>query len=121
MKYLFFLTVLISNFSFAQDSSKFLDASDAFFEQYVSNGRVKYAEIKQNRNDLNELLSQAKRLKVSADTPEIYKSFWINAYNLTVINGILAQYPVTSPLDISGFFNAKTHSLAQQSVTLDEI
>ncbi|TVZ26777.1 uncharacterized protein DUF547 [Gillisia sp. Hel_I_86] len=121
MKYLFFLTLLISNFSFAQEPSKFFDASDAFFKQYVSNGRVKYAEIKQNPNSLYELLSQAKRVKVSTEDPDVYKAFWINAYNIGVINGIVKQFPVKSPMDIEGFFNAKTHSLGQKSVTLDDI
>ena len=121
MKYLFFLIVLISSFSFAQEPSKFFDASDAFFKKYVSNGRVKYAEIKQNPNDLYELLSQAKRVKVSTEDPDVYKAFWINAYNIGVINGIVKQFPVKSPMDIEGFFNTKTHSLGQKSVTLDDI
>ncbi len=121
MKYLFFLLVLISSFSFAQEPSKFFDATDAFFKQYVSNGRVKYAEIKQNPNHLYELLSQAKRVKVSTEDPDTYKAFWINAYNIAVINGIVKQFPVKSPMDIEGFFNTKTHSLGQKSVTLDDI
>ncbi len=121
MKYIFFLLVLVSSISSAQEASKFLDASDTFFKQYVSNGRVKYAEIKQNPNDLQELLSLAKRVKVSTDNPDIYKAFWINAYNVAVINGIVKKYPVKSPMDIEGFFDVKTHSLGQKSVTLDHI
>ena len=121
MKYIFFLMVLISSISNAQEATKFFDASDAFFKQYVSNGRVKYAEIKQNPKDLQELLSLAKRVKVSTENPELYKSFWINAYNIAVINGIVKQFPVSSPMDIEGFFNVKTHSLGQKSVTLDDV
>lgn len=121
MRYIFFLLVLISNFSFAQETSKFFDASDSFFKEHVSNGRVKYAEIKENPNDLQELLSLAKRIKVTTEDPETYKAFWINAYNIAVINGIVKQYPVKSPMDIEGFFDVKTHSLAQKSVTLDDI
>lgn len=121
MKHIFFLIILFSSFSYAQDTSDFFDASDDFFKQYVSNGRVKYAEIKQNRNDLDELLNLAKRVKVSTDEPNVYKAFWINAYNIAVINGIVTQYPVKSPMDIDGFFNSKPHSLGQKSVTLDEI
>jgi hypothetical protein len=121
MKHIFFLIILFSSFSHAQDTSDFFDASDEFFKQYVSNGRVKYAEIKQNRNDLDELLSLAKRAKVSTDEPNVYKAFWINAYNIAVINGIVKHFPIKSPLDIDGFFNSKLHSLGQKSVTLDEI
>jgi len=121
MKYIFFLLVLISSISSAQETSKFFDASDAFFKQYVSNGRVKYAEIKQNPKNLQELLSLAKRVKVSTEDPDLYKAFWINAYNIAVINGIIKQFSVNSPKDIEGFFNIKTHSLGQKSVTLDDI
>jgi hypothetical protein len=121
MKYIFFLLVLISSFSFAQETSKFFDVADSFFNEYVSNGRVKYAEIKENPNHLYELLSLAKRVKVTTDNPETYKAFWINAYNIAVINGIVKKYPVKSPMDIEGFFNEKTHSLGQKSVTLDDI
>ncbi|WP_034918713.1 DUF547 domain-containing protein [Gillisia sp. CAL575] len=121
MKQFSLLIILISTFSFAQETSKFFDASDIFFKQYVSNGKVKYAEIKQNPNDLFELLSFAKRVKVSTEDPDVYKAFWINAYNIGVINGIVKQFPVKSPMDIEGFFNAKTHSLGQKSVTLDDI
>lgn len=121
MKYIFFLLVLVSSFSFAQETSKFFDASDSFFKQYVSNGKVKYAEIKQNPKNLQELLSLAKRVKVSTEDPDVYKAFWINAYNIGVINGIIKNFPVKSPMDIEGFFNSKTHSLGQKSVTLDDI
>jgi len=121
MKHFSLLVLLISSFSFAQETSKFFDASDIFFKQYVSNGKVKYAEIKQNPNDLYELLSLAKRVKVSTEDPEVYKAFWINTYNIAVISGIIKQFPVKSPMDIEGFFNVKTHSLGQKSVTLDDI
>ncbi len=121
MKQFSFLIILISSFSFAQETSKFFDASDKFFKQYVSNGRVKYAEIKQNPNDLYELLSLAESIKVSTEDPDIYKTFWINSYNIAVISGIVKEFPVKSPIDIKGFFNVKTHSLGQKSVTLDDI
>ncbi|WP_026836566.1 DUF547 domain-containing protein [Gillisia sp. JM1] len=121
MKYFSLLILLISSFSFAQETSKFFDASDSFFKQYVSNGRVKYAEIKQNPKNLQELLSLAKRVKISTEDPDVYKAFWINAYNIAVISGIVKQFPVKSPMDIEGFFNRKTHSLGQKSVTLDDI
>ena len=121
MKNFSLLILLISSFSFAQETSKFFDASDSFFKQYVSNGRVKYAEIKQNPNDLYELLSIAKSIKVSTKDPNVYKAFWINSYNIAVISGIIKEFPVKSPMDIEGFFNVQKHSLGQKSVTLDDI
>lgn len=105
----------------AQDTSQFFSSADEFFKTYVENGKVKYAEIKQNPKLLNDLLSDAKKFEASPGNPEEFKAFWINAYNLAVIDGIVNKYPVNSPLDINGFFDEQKHSLGRQSVTLDEI
>lgn len=121
MKYFSFLIILFSISLPAQNTSVFFDGADAFFNKYVENGKVKYTEIKDNPKHLKELLAEAKKVKVSPDQPKEFKAFWINAYNLAVINGIVQNYPVKSPMDIEGFFDKKLHSLGQRSVTLDEI
>lgn len=115
IKHFIFILLFSTGFLNAQDTS------DEFLKTYVENGKVKYAEIKQNPKLLNDLLSEAKKFEVSPDNPEEFKAFWINAYNIAVIKGIVDAYPVKSPLDIQGFFNAKKFSLGQKSVTLDEI
>ena len=121
MKYLILFLCLFTAEISAQSTDRFFDLADDFFRQYVTNGKVKYAEIQQNPKALNELLAEAKKAKVSQNNPAEYKAFWINAYNLAVINGIIQNYPVDSPLDIDGFFDRKRHSLAQKSLTLDEV
>lgn len=121
MKYiLIFLCFCTAELS-AQTTSRFFDLADNFFEQYVDNGRVKYAEIQQNPKALNELLAEAKSARVNPETPEHYQAFWINAYNIAVIAGIVQNYPVASPMEIDGFFDKIKYSLGQQSVTLDQI
>ncbi len=121
MKYTLIFFLLISGFASAQNASAYFDLADDFFARYVDNGRVRYAEIKQNPKALQDLLTEAKKLKLSPQNEAEYKAFWINAYNIAVINGIVKSYPVSSPLDIDGFFDVKKHSLGQRSVTLDEI
>lgn len=121
MKYILILFLFFSGFASAQNTAAYFHLADDFFERYVDNGRVRYAEIKQDPTALNDLLAEAKKLKVSPENETLYKAFWINAYNLAVINGIVQSYPVKSPLDIDGFFDKKNHSLGQRSVTLDEI
>ncbi len=121
MKYLLIVCLLFSGLASAQNTSTYFDDADEFFQKYVDNGRVRYAEIKQNPKALKNLLAEAKKIKVSPKDEAVYKAFWINAYNLAVINGIINNYPVKSPLDIDGFFAEKKHSLGQRSVTLDEI
>lgn len=121
MKYLILFLCLFTADLSAQSTDRFFDLADDFFQQYVQNGKVKYAEIQQNPKALNEMLAEAKKARVSPENPAEYKAFWINAYNLAVINGIVQKYPVASPLDIEGFFDKQRHSLAQKSVTLDQI
>lgn len=121
MRQILIFLLFSSAFLSAQNNSAYFDNADLFFKTYIENGKVKYAEIKQNPKLLNDLLSEAKKIKVSPENPKEFKAFWINAYNLAVINGIIKKYPVKSPLEINGFFDAQKHSLGQQSVTLDEI
>jgi hypothetical protein len=120
MKYIIILCLFLSGSVTAQTST-FFDLADDFFQTYVDNGRVRYAEIKQNPKALKNLLNKAKNIKISSENEAEYKAFWINAYNIAVINGIVKAYPVKSPMDIKGFFNEQKHSLGQRSVTLDEI
>mgnify|MGYP002795016906 CR=1 FL=1 len=110
-----------STFLAAQNNNSYFEKADGFFKAYIENGKVKYAEIKQNPKLLNDLLTEAKKIKVSPENAEEFKAFWINTYNLAVIDGIIKNYPVKSPLDIKGFFDVKKYSLGQQSVTLDEV
>lgn len=121
MNYLYAVLLLCSINLSAQDSNAFFDKADDFFNQNIENGRVNYAEIKKNPSELRELSNMAKREKPSVKDSDNFKAFWINAYNLAVINGIVKNYPVKSPLEINGFFDTKQHSLGQQSLSLDEI
>ena len=121
-KYLLLLCCLVFSAEIsAQDNSKFFDLADDFFQKYTQNGQVKYAEIQQNPKALNELLAVAKKASVSRENEAEFKAFWINAYNLATINGIVQQYPVASPMDIEGFFDKRYHSIGGKSLTLDKI
>lgn len=121
MKHLSFLILFISTILPAQDSAKFFKSADVFFNTYVESGEVKYAEINQNPKLLNDLLAEAKKVKITPLNEQEFKAFWINAYNLAVINGIIKNYPVDSPMDIDGFFDLQKHDIGQLSLTLDEI
>ncbi|MCM4161459.1 DUF547 domain-containing protein [Antarcticibacterium flavum] len=105
----------------AQEHSRFFDLADDFFQQYTHNGQVKYAEIQQNPKALNELLAVAKKTRIPLENEAEFKAFWINAYNLATINGIVQEYPVASPMEIEGFFDKRVHSLGGKSLTLDEV
>ncbi|TDI69120.1 MAG: DUF547 domain-containing protein [Bacteroidetes bacterium] len=125
MKKLFILTFLFVAFSVSEGHSQtvqsFFDEADALFKSYVSDGKVDYAAIKNNPDKLNSVLETAKHISVSINDPKVYQAFWINAYNLAVIKGIIDNYPIKSPLDKKGFFDKTKYDLGGTSITLNDI
>ncbi|PRX56417.1 DUF547 domain-containing protein [Flagellimonas meridianipacifica] len=113
--------LVLAQFGFGQKTSDFFSKADAFFSTYVSNGRVAYSEIKANPASLDELLAIAKEIRVTKDDAKTYQAFWINGYNLSVIKGIVDNYPIKSPLDKAGFFDKKTYDIGGEKTTLNDI
>jgi len=121
-KNILILTVIISSFSLqAQDLNTFFSKADAFFKANVSNGKVAYSKIHTNQETLDAVLKIAEGISVSKADANNYQAFWINAYNLSVIKGIIDHYPTNSPLDNKGFFDKTTHSLGGKNITLNDI
>ncbi len=112
---------LIIQFGFSQGTEDFFIQADAFFKTYVSDGRVNYSEIKKDPSSLDQLLDMASSISISKDQAKEYQAFYINAYNLAVIKGIVNAYPVKSPLDIKGFFDKTTYHLGGKETTLNDL
>jgi len=113
--------VLISLKSMSQNTYAFFDKANAFFKTNVSQGKVAYDKIYKNPASLNEILELARTITVSKNDKNMYQAFWINAYNLSVIKGIIDNYPTNSPLDNAGFFDKTTHALGGKNITLNDI
>lgn len=105
----------------AQSPEAFISKANDFFKTTVNNGRVDYATIKNNPAQLEELIALGKEVRVSTSSPKSYQAFWINAYNVHVIHGIVANYPTKSPLDINGFFDKKQRNVGGKEITLNDI
>jgi hypothetical protein len=124
MKKIVFIVTLafLGNFSTqAQSLQIFYKQADAFFKANVKNGKVAYDAIKKDETSLNEVLKTAQSITVVKSDANNYQAFWINAYNLSVIKGIIDHYPTKSPLDHKGFFEKTTHSLGGKKITLNDI
>jgi len=125
MKKLFLFTtaLLLAYFSEAkaQNLQGFFDEADAVFSTYVANGKIDYKAIKNDPSKLETALATAKIVSVSKGDAAAYQAFWINAYNLSVIKGIVDQYPIKSPLDKKGFFDKIKYELAGTKITLNDI
>jgi len=124
MKKVALILILVCFGSFsgqAQDLDLFFKQADAFFSANVTNGKVAYDAIKKDETALNEVLKTAESIKIAKSDANNYQAFWINAYNLSVIKGIIDKYPTNSPLDNKGFFDKTTYSLAGKQITLNDI
>jgi len=115
--------IIIANFSvgFSQNTSDFFDKSDSFFKEYVSEGKVNYDAIKNNPSKLIEILNIAKAVAIDNSDASNFQAFWINAYNISVIKGIVDNYPLKSPLDKTGFFDKTKYELGGKEITLNDI
>lgn len=120
-KILLFSTVFVTAFSVAQSTDEFFKNTDAFLQKYVKDGRVHYKAIKENPAELEAILISTNSITVDKSDAATYQAFWINIYNLSVIKGIVDNYPVKSPLDIKGFFDKTKHSVGGKKITLNDM
>lgn len=115
------LVSLISFNGFSQDLNSFFNQANDFFKANVAHGKVAYSKIHSNPDALHAVLKIAAGISVSKSDAKNYQAFWVNAYNLSVIKGIIDNYPTNSPLDHKGFFDKTTHRLGGKSITLNDI
>lgn len=104
-----------------QDIYSFFDEADALFGKYTTEGYVDYTALKLNPAPLNSLVSQIADMDLSSADAKTRQSFYINAYNITTIKAVVDNYPIDSPMDVSGFFDTKKHKIAGEMLTLNDI
>ncbi|MCV6628641.1 MAG: DUF547 domain-containing protein [Flavobacteriaceae bacterium] len=123
MKKLYFvlITILLQIGVYAQQEEAFFEQSDQFFQTYVKQGRVDYQKLVDNPKPLQEVLQTASNIRLAPSNAKTYQAYWINAYNLAVIKGIVDNFPIKSPLDKAGFFDKDTYALGGKDITLNDI
>lgn len=117
---IFCLSVIVG-FSNAVQSQDFFSEANSFFKQNVKGGKVDYASIKANPEKLNALVQMIEHQNLAGKKSDFKKAFYLNAYNISTINGIVQEYPVVGPMKIDGFFDKKTHKIAGKSTTLNQL
>ena len=113
--------ILFNSLAYGMDKDQFFVQSNSFFQQYVSDGLVKYKQIKKNEDIIHELVNYVNRADLNKYSSNEKLAFYINAYNLIVIAEIVSEYPVDSPMSLSGFFDQKKHLIAGESLTLNDL
>ncbi len=119
---LIFTFLFLNALTYSQDkTTQFFDEADALFGKYVANGKVDYAAIKKNPETLNSLLAKAKDIRVDKSNAKTYQAFWINAYNIATIKGVINNYPLKKVIDVDGFFDKIKYDIGGKSITLNDI
>ncbi len=120
-KLIFILLLMTFSISHSQDINEFFKKVDIFFNTNVKDGNVDYDKIYKSPDDLNEIIALASTILVLEEDAKQHQAFWINAYNISVIKGIVDIYPIKSPLDDKGFFDKNKYNIGGMKVTLNTI
>jgi len=113
---LFTLVFLQSNL-FAQEFD-FFAKTDAFFKKHVKNGLVDYQSIHENPEELNQLTNHIRQYSWNESEE---KAYLINVYNLSVIQKVVSNYPITSPMEVASFFEAKDIIINNDKISLNSL
>ncbi len=120
-KLILLLVLLASPIVNSQSLTTFFTKTDAFLKKNVSNSKVDYQAIKSNPMLLNEIIDIVAKTDFSKESVTTQKAFLINTYNLFLIKGVIAKYPVKMPTDIGGLFDKETYTIAGKKYTLNDI
>ena len=112
---------LILSFLITSNLTTFTEQADAFLSDHVSDGKVDYAGIAQNRSQIDKLYKEVGQMSLNGASNAEQKAFYINAYNIITIHQIAEHYPVKSPMDVAGFFDQQKHAVAGEQLTLNEL
>jgi len=115
------LMVVFMSSSFAQSINKsFFDDVDALLKANVKGGLVNYQGLKNDRG-LTDLIDVIANADVSNLDDQTKQAFYINAYNLNVINQIVKNYPIKSVMDEGGFFDGNKITVGNEKLTLNDL
>ena len=120
ISFIFTIFLLAGQVSAGEIGDQFFNDTHNFLQANVKNGLVDYGAVK-NDAALKSLISTIADADVSGASDLVKQAFYINAYNLLVINNAAQAYPLESVQDISGFFDRKKSTIGGKSMTLNKI
>ncbi len=123
-KYIFtfcsFLLIISNTNAQVKNLQDYFQRVDKFLSANVKSGKVNYKGINADKKDLDALVSYvAAKQKFTSLSEE--KAFYLNAYNVLVIKGIINNYPTKGPMEITGFFDKKQYAINGLNLTLNNI
>jgi len=116
-----FLLIFISFSAFSQSNETlFFEEANSFFATYANNNLVNYTELQSNAQ-LKKLINLIEEIDISNQSDEVKKAYYINAYNLLVINKAVEAFPINSVLDDPGFFDSDKITIGNEKMTLNQL
>lgn len=118
------LTYLFGIFSIVLSGQNTLDdfysdIDNLFAQNVLRDGTVDYNNLKQLES-FDELIDFVSNFDSNPLTGDNLKAFYINAYNLNVIDQVLENYPIQSVLDIPNFFDQKNITVSGTRYSLNQ-
>ncbi len=113
---LFFLVA-----QFQTSANDFFNGVTFFVSTYVEEEKVNYTSISNNPELLDSLVNQIGQMDISNFDQTALKAYYLNSYNLLVIQQVMDYYPINSCQEIDGFFSDTRFLVAGDSLTLDDI
>lgn len=91
---------------------------------YVRGNSFDYEGLRANAEHmtlLDGIVAQIGTASLDGRSDQERLAFLINAYNALVVKDVLTLWPVTSVLQEDGFFDGRTHTVAGQTMTLNQL
>lgn len=123
MKKLFLLAFIsFSLNSFAQSNidQSFFQEVDQFLKTHVQNNKVNYQALQQDVT-LPALVQKIASANIESLDKNSLQAFYINAYNLLVIQKAVKNYPLESVLNVNRFFDNKDQVVAGKRLSLNQL
>lgn len=118
-----YLVILVQAFQVSAqiNSPTLFDQINDFLIAQVHHGKIDYASLKADPSKLNVLVKSIATHDLTGKREDYKKAFYLNAYNIIVINQVVDNYPIQSPFDVEGFFMKTKFKVAGELLTLDQL
>ena len=120
--FLFYFLVFPAKGLLSQEENidAFFQQADNFLKSRVKEGLVSYGVISNNIGEVTDIISLAKDIRYDKKN-DTAKALWVNLYNLLVIKSVAENYPIKSPMEVTGFFDREKHQVLGKTFTLNEL
>ncbi|RDC65438.1 DUF547 domain-containing protein [Adhaeribacter pallidiroseus] len=118
-----FVFLIFAGFNLSAQNTlpTFTAEADAFLKKFVVAGKVDYAAVKKEAKSIQSLSDKIGSIDLAEASDNSKKAFYINAYNLLVIQAVTNGYPLQTVMDKPGFFDKTLHLVAGEKLTLNNL